>query len=509
MYKNNSFDEELMLLDHDISIPKTQKAFDANILREAVSVAVKKLSKNINNTSSRGLQLIRPNRLEELVEEYTKRSHKNFDGEVSMKIYEEIVDLYIATGIPVYSTGYMGRQFSGVVPIAGLTDLLTSMMSQPSSFYESAQLPSIVEKVISNEFGNLLEWKKNTYDVVTTSGGSLANITALLTARNCKIPNFYYLNNSSKGVPAVAMSSDVHYSVKRAVGILGIGEDQIVSLPVNKKGQICMIQAEQKLEEAEASGLSVFCLVASAGTTPVGAIDPLNDLAELCKKKNYWLHVDGAHAGSFLVSEKLRGKLQGIELADSFTLDAHKTMFLPASCTLLFYKNKEAAQQTFYKKASYIFESDSNNLDGGEKSFECTKRPMIMNLWIPWVLYGREFFAQKLEELCATTKQAYYKLKLEKDFYPLHKPEANILCFRYSPENINDLKVKDVQLTIRDIIKEDGKFFISKVEIEGETALRVVFMNHEVTMVHFNELLTEIKRIGESLVPNKKTTLNE
>ncbi len=504
MYKNNSIDSELTFLDLDISLRKTQKAFDATILREAVSVAVEKLSKNISNTSLRGLQLVQPSRLEELVEKYTERTHKDAKEDISLKIFEEIIDLYVATGIPVYSKGYMGRQFSGVVPIAGLTDLLTSMMSQPSSFYESAQLPSIVEKVIANEFGGLIGWKKDTYDVVTTSGGSLANITALLTARNCKVPNFYNLHSSSEGIPAVAMSSDVHYSVKRAVGILGIGEDQIVSLPVNTKGQICMSQAERKLAEAETKGLSVFCLVASAGTTPVGAIDPLNDLAELCKRKNYWLHVDGAHAGSFLVSDKLRGKLQGIELADSFTLDAHKTMFLPASCTLLFYKNKEAVQQTFYKKASYIFERDSNNLDGGEKSFECTKRPMIMNLWIPWVLYGREFFAQKLEELCTTTKQAYYKLKLEKDFYPLHKPEANILCFRYSLENSNVIKVKDLQLAIRDIIKEDGKFFISKVEIEGETALRVVFMNHEITMTHFNELLTEIKRIGEDLVSNNK-----
>ncbi|MEM6685067.1 MAG: aminotransferase class V-fold PLP-dependent enzyme, partial [Bacteroidota bacterium] len=393
----------------------------------------------------------------------------------------------------------------GVIPITGLTDLLTSMMSQPSSFYESAQLPSMVEKVIANEFGDLLGWKKGTYDMVTTSGGSLANITAVLTARNAKVPDFTNFKRTSDTIPAIAVSEDVHYSIKRAVGILGIGAKQIISLPINNAGQICMEQAEQTLQEAENNGYNIFCLVATAGTTVLGAIDPLEELAKLCQRKDYWFHVDGAHGGSFLVSDQLRNRLRGIELADSFALDAHKTMFLPAACTLLFYKDIASPKKTFYKEASYIFENESNNFDGGEKSFECTKRPMIMNLWIPWTLYGKEVFAQKLETLCNIATQAYNELKAASDFECVHRPQTNILCFRYAPEHLQLPEDFDLQIAIRNKIKEEGKFFISKVEVQGKTALRVVFMNHEITMEHFRSLLAEIRKITQKIQSNYNT----
>jgi L-2,4-diaminobutyrate decarboxylase len=342
-----------------------QVAFDPTILRTATKVAVEKLKKNVSNDAARGLKLSSPDTLMAFVERYSQLNSdpSNFD----IERFKDIIDLYIATGIPVYSPGYMGRQFSGVMPISGLTDLLTSMASQPSSFYESAQLPSIAEKAIAKEFGRFLGWKDDTYDMITTSGGSLANITAILTARNCKVPDFSKRFGSSAAIPAIAVSAEVHYSVKRATGILGIGEDQIISLPVNAQGEICMQQAESTLNEAEEKGFDIFCLVATAGTTALGAIDPLEELAALCKKKDYWFHVDGAHGGSLLVSEKLKPRLSGIEKVDSFALDAHKTLFLPASCTLLFYRNKEHATKTFYKEASYIFEPESSRYDGGEK----------------------------------------------------------------------------------------------------------------------------------------------
>lgn len=493
---------KLKLIDETVYPTDFQDAFDFNIFKKVTPLAIKKLSKNISNGDSRGLQLSSPNKLMELVVDYSKRNRQS-SNTLDLECLEEIIDLYIATGIPVYSTGYMGRQFSGVIPLAGLTDLLTSMMSQPSSFYESAQLPSMLEKAIAKEFGEFIGWKTGTFDMLTTSGGSLANITAILTARNCKIPDFSNSINSSKSIPAIAVSSDVHYSVKRAAGILGIGDEQIIYLPTNSKGQICMLQAEKTLKNAENDGFHIFCLVATAGTTAIGAIDPLEDLAALCQRKKYWFHVDGSHGGSFLISEKLKERLKGIQYVDSFALDAHKTMFLPAACTLLFYKNKESPKQTFHKEASYIFENESNDFDGGEKSFECTKRPMIMNLWVPWVVYGKKVFAQKLEGLCDMTLQAYYKLESSIHFEPLHIPQANILCFRYISKNNNVPKGVDFQIIIRDKIKEGGKFFISKVELEGNTALRVVFMNHEINIGHFESLLDEINTIGQNLTLNK------
>lgn len=479
--------------------------FDPRLFRENAEIAVSKLERYLSDFSVRGLALTDPAVLLQVVKDLMDEDREgipSFDKEK----FEAIIDLYIKTGIQVHSPGYMGRQFSGVIPLAGVFDFINSVVNQPSSFYEAGQLPNVVERVMADEFNKFIGWEKESFAMVTTSGGSLANLTAILAARNDKFPQFwsegaFALEGQAR--PAIAVSEDVHYSICRAAGILGIGEEQIVRLPVNRKKQICIDKVRPTLNAATERGLKVFCMVASVGTTSVGAFDPVDALAEITKEKNIWLHIDGAHGGSLLVSDTMRHKLKGIEKADSFILDAHKMMFVPAMCTLLFYKNKEKSYGAFRQEASYVFEKKPDiytEFDSAEKNFECTKRPLIMNLWVLWAIYGKELFASKIEYLCHLTEQAYKILKDEPDFEALHQPEANILCFRYLPSNLRDWMPTDFQVAIRNRVREEGRFFISKVDIDGTGALRVVFMNHQTDIGHFLMLLDEIRKTGQELL---------
>lgn len=480
-------------------------AFDPRLFRRNAETAVAKLEHHLADSSIRGLDLTDPELLLQAAKGLMTSEHQSIAPFDQDKL-AAIIDLYVRTGIQVHSPGYMGRQFSGVVPLAGVIDFVSSVVNQPSSFYEAGQLPSVVERLMADELNQFIGWEPGRFGMVTTSGGSLANLTALLAARNDKFPRFW-----SEGAgaldgeprPAVAVGDDVHYSVSRAVGIMGIGGDQVVRLPLNRERQICMQQARPAIEAAEQRGLRVFCLVASAGTTSVGAFDPLDELADLAREKDIWLHVDGAHGASLLVSDKLRHKLKGIEHVDSVTWDAHKMMFVPAMCTLLFYKNKEKSYGAFQQKASYVFEETRSiytELDSAETNFECTKRPMIMSLWTLWAMYGRALFAQKIEYLCDVTEAAYRILRREPDFETLHRPEANILCFRYRPAHVGEEAVHDFQVAIRDRIKLQGNFFISKVDVDGVSALRVVVMNHETTTDHIHMLLDEIRTTGAALL---------
>lgn len=481
--------------------------FDPQLFRKSAEIVISKLEKYLADSSSsiRGLDLTNPYSLLQAAKDLMSEEHESIAPFDQQKL-EAIIDLYIKTGIQVYSPGYMGRQFSGVIPLAGVVDLLSSIVNQPSSFYEAGQLPNVAERIMADELNQFIGWERDRFAMVTTSGGTLGNLTALLVARNDKFPQVW-----SEGIsalegncrPAIAVSEDAHYGICRAAGILGIGEQQIVRLPVNRKKQICIEQVLPTLEAAQKRGLKVFCIVGSAGTTSVGAFDPIDELAAIAKQKNIWLHVDGAHGASLLVSDELRHKLKGIEKADSFVWDAHKMMFLPGVCTLLFYKNKEKSYKAFRQKASYVFEKEPDiytEFDAAEQNFECTKRPLIMNLWILWALYGKAPFATKIEYLCSLTKQAYQILKDESDFETLHQPEANILCFRYLPSNLCQKPFPDFQVAIRNRLREEGKFFISKVDIDGEAALRVVFMNHEIDMDHFHMLLSEIRKTGQELL---------
>jgi L-2,4-diaminobutyrate decarboxylase len=485
----------------------TEDPFDPEHFKTTADFVNILLKNHLSNTKTRGLKLTDPAILLGKAKNLMV-TDSNFVAKLDPKKLEAILELYMSTGIPVQSTGYMGRQFSSPIPLSGITDYVSSIINQPSSFYEAAQLPNVVEQIVADKFYNLIGWDNHDPTMVTTSGGSLANMTAILAARNNAFPEIWkkgFTAIDKNVLPAIAVSEDVHYSILRAVGILGIGEDQVVKLPTNEKKQICIKQVEKVLDEAEAKGLKVFCLVASVGSTSIGAIDPINELGDITQKRNIWLHVDGAHGGGFILSNKLKHKLNGIHKADSFIIDAHKMLFVPGTCTLLFYKEKQKAKGAFQQKASYVFEKNEDvytKYDSAEKNFECTKRPMIMNLWVPWAMYGKSVYSNKLEYLYELTQKAYHTILLQDDFVVHHQPEANIFCFSYVPRNLPTIQNYDFQLAIRNVIKEEGKFFISKVEIDGDTVLRVVFMNQNIKMEHFVQLLDEIRNIGQKLIKN-------
>jgi L-2,4-diaminobutyrate decarboxylase len=502
---NNSDNLNTTKENHALTEPHDADVFDPQLFRENALFVLSKLEKYLADSSMKGLELTDPRVLLKQAKALMtdKQSCK---GSLEANKLEKIIDLYIKTGIQVHSPSYMGRQFSGVIPLAGIIDFVSSIINQPSSFYEAGQLPNVADHLMADELNQFIGWDPEKFAMITTSGGSLANLTAILAARNNKFPTFWNEGVgglAGQGRPAIAVSDDVHYSISRAAGILGIGEQQIIRLPMNEKRQICIDQVRPTLNIAEKEGLIIFCLVASAGTTSIGAFDPIDELAEITQEKSIWLHVDGAHGGSLLVSDKLRHKLTGIHKADSFSWDAHKMLFVPAMCTLLFYKDKAKSYGAFDQRASYVFEKKADiytEFDSAEQNFECTKRPLIMNLWVVWTLYGKSLFANKIDYLCQLTASAYQLLKQESEFQTIHYPEVNILCFRYVPANLSKKISTNFQAEIRNRIREEGKFFISKVDIDGVAALRVVMMNHQTDIDHFRLLLIEIKRVGQFLL---------
>lgn len=493
-------DQDILYSDLIQSDFNIESLFDADTFGRYASLAVERLARHTADTSLRGLALSDPALVLASAAKLTRDGNPD-DVEGHMRKLGQIIDLYARTGIQVYSPGYMGRQFSGPLAVSAVVDLVNAVLTQPASFYEAAQLPNVAERIMGEELNRFLGFPADSFAMVTTSGGSLANLTAMLAARNRRYPDSWrdgLVGNATR--PAIAVGEDVHYSVTRAAGILGIGDGQVVRLPLDAERRIDAARVPDALDAAAARGLDVFCLIASAGSTSTGAIDPLDALADIAAERGLWLHVDGAHGASLLVSDRLRPRLRGIERADSLAWDAHKTMFVPAVCTLLFYRDKASATGAFQQEASYVFEKHDDMytaFDAADKNFECTKRPMIMALWVPWALYGRAPFAEKLEQLCAMTDDARTILAQSPDFLPLHRPHSNILCFRYVPKgSLDDSELGDLQREIRTRVRARGRFFISKVDLDGQAALRVVFMNHRITTDHVHQLLDEIREVA-------------
>ncbi|SED16825.1 L-2,4-diaminobutyrate decarboxylase [Tenacibaculum sp. MAR_2009_124] len=481
-----------------------KKVFDTLLFEEQSELILTKIENYLTQSKSelRGVNVQNPQDLmTEVLGVMNSQNDKNLNEKLS-----NIVDLYLKTGVQANSPGYMGRQFSSVFPIAGVFDFISSMLSQPSSFYEAAQLPSVVRTFMAKELNKFIKYPANEFDMVTTTGGSLANLTALLSARNYYFPEFWkkgILSIKEGEVPAIAVSEEAHYSIIRTVEMLGLSRHNIILLPINDKRQVDVSKVGETLSAAKENGFKVFCIVANAATTAVGAFDPIDKLAEVAEERDCWLHVDGAHGASFLLSQQQKEKLKGINRADSITWDAHKMMFIPGTCSMLFYKDKRKSKLAFRQTASYVFEEEEDEYtkyDGAKKNIECTKRPMIMNLWGVWAFHGVSVFEEKIDYLYNLTQRAYQELNKEDDFEVLHQPEANMLCFRYIPSEENAIQITDFQLKIRDQLKAHGNFFISKVSLDGKIALRVVFMNHNTELNHFKTLLQEIKVIGKTII---------
>lgn len=475
--------------------------FDLGDFGRAVALSRDRLTEHLERDSVEGVRQEHPGELLREARALMSEGETAFD----QRRFADILDLYLRTGIKVNSRGYMARQFSSVPPVSAVFDMVTALAPQPASFYEAGPLPNVADKLIAEEFGERLGWAPDSFEMVSTSGASLANLTAVLAARNHHFARAWKggVRPDSRGRPAVAIGADSHFSVSRIAGILGLGEDQVVRLPLNARRQIAVEHAGPTLDEAARGGLNVFCIVAAAGSTSTGANDPLQALAALARERGAWFHVDAAHNGAFLVSDHLRQRVRGLELADSFCLDAHKTLFTPAACTLLFYRERGLAAAAFPQKASYVFDPEEDEIsrfESGVKNFECTKRPSILNLWLIWALYGRRFFEAKLDYLVDLTRTAHDHIRDLPDFTVSHEPESNILCFVHHPQGSAGLDIDRLQLELRNRVRDANRYFISKVDLDGATNLRIVMMNHRIGEADIVGLVEEIRRHGRDIV---------
>lgn len=472
-------------------------AFTADSFASAARIAADRLTELLEGDDIQGVSLENPLVLHDLVRRLTDGPHAaDFDEDR----FSAILDLYLRTTIKVHSRGYMARQFSSVIPAAAVFDMVTAMAPQPASYYEAGQLANVADRIIAEEFGRLIGWTPGSFAMVSTSGASLANMTAVLVARNHLLGGSWEDGidpaGRGRGRPAIAVGEDAHFSASRVAGILGIGQKQIVRLPLNGRRQIDPDGAIAALDAAAAAGLDVFSIIGAAGSTSVGAIDPLQRLAEIAHARDAWLHVDAAHSGAFLVSDRLRRRVAGLAEADSFCLDAHKTLFVPGLCSLLFYRDGRLADTAFPHKASYLFDPEEDEISqfqSGTKNFECTKRPAILNLWLAWALYGRRLFEQKLDYLVDLTQQAHELIAAQPDFAVVNHPQSNILCFIHRPAWASADRLGRLQLQLRDRIRAEGRYFLSKVDLDGGTVLRMVLMNQRISLADIADLIEAIR----------------
>lgn len=397
----------------------------------------------------------------------------------------------VASSTRLHAPRFVGHQVATPLPPAALCDFVASFMNNGMAVYEMGPAATAMERSVLRFFTRTAGLPEATSSGVLTSGGSLGNLTALLAARQAQAKRigFDAWRRGLKGGPqlVVFVAETAHYSVARAARILGLGDDGVVSIDVDDALRMKPDALERAIAEQRKKKREPICVVASAGSTAVGAVDPLPAIADICAREGLWFHVDGAHGASLLLSEQHRAKLQGIERADSIVWDAHKLMMMPALVTAVLFRDANAGAGAFAQEAGYLFDDDDENAadDVGRRTVECTKRMMSLKLYACLRAYGTRFFGAHVDHCCALASSLANKVRA-RGGEVLAAPSMNIVCFR--PRTTDGGKVA----ALRKRILDDGRFYVVQLHWRGSLWLRCTLSHPATTDADVDALLDEV-----------------
>jgi len=326
---------------------------------------------------------------------------------------------------------------------------------------------------------------------VFTSGGMVSNLTALTAARQYALPNSR--KTGIREAVAIYISRDAHSSIDRAVEILGFGTGAIRDIPLNNERQMDVSILAERVEQDIAAGIVPVAIVASAGTTLAGAVDPIDRIAEVAKAHHIWLHIDGAYGlpAAGVVPETFAG----MEHADSITVDAHKWLFLPKPCGMLLVKDRATLKSAFTHRATYIPEDDTF-VNPVEWTLEYSRPLRALKVWLALRTYGagafRSAIYNNLEQakLCVEKIQASDKLEL------IMQPQLSVVLFRYRAQN---MAIDTLNKQLVNDIQKDGRVYIAGADVDGVSCIRACFVNYRTQADDIQMLIDVVEELGAIL----------
>lgn len=413
---------------------------------------------------------------------------------------ESIIDTFkhvLNRSIRLHSPRYIGHQVATVAPVTSIAGMMADVLNNGVGVYEMGMAANAIEKVLIDYMNQQIGYPAQAGGIFT-SGGTLANLTALLTARKVKAPTNVWTEGSSERL-ALMVSEASHYCIDRAARIMGLGDRGIIKIPTDDQYRMRTDLLPEYLDKAKKDGLTVFAIIGCSCTTSTGSFDDLQTIASFAQKENLWFHIDGAHGGGIAMSEKYKHYVNGIDKSDSITIDYHKMMMTPSLVTSVLYRNALDSYKTFAQKAEYLWESSDSTewYNSGKRTFECTKNMMCLQVYSILKTHGKKTFTQNNEHLFDSARLLAKLIKQRDDFELLIEPQANIVNFRYIPtshKNLNEFTDK-----IRAQLIREGLFYIVSVMIDGQKYLRCSVMNPLTKEAHFVDLLDNLERIGKDI----------
>ncbi len=391
---------------------------------------------------------------------------------------------------------YLGHQVSAPLPATIWCEALISALNNSTAVREMSPSVNAIEHKLVRWFADLAGLGPDAGGALT-SGGTEATFTALLAARAAAMPDAWQLGVGANP-PVVVYGEQAHYAVTRAIGELGLGLAAGIPIPT-RDYRMDTETLRVTLDHLAAAHRGIMAVVATAGSTPVGAFDDLETIGTLCEARGLWLHVDGAHGASALLSARHRHRLAGIHRARSIAWDPHKGMLLPLSAGMVLTRHERELDDAFAQRAPYLFHGVGTERvwDQGVRSFQCSRRADALKLWVALERHGGDGIGLLYDRLCDTAMLLHDAVAAHPAFETIHRPESNILCFRYVGDGTREGDALDrFTFDLRQRYNRSGRGWITTTVLDGRRVLRVTVMNPRTGPEHLEALLDGLAAVA-------------
>ena len=389
--------------------------------------------------------------------------------EAAMEILEREV---VRPGAHPASGGHLAYIPGGGIYHAALADYLAAVHNKYPAIFFNGPGPVRMENLLLRWVADLVGYPAEAGGNLA-SGGSLASLTAIATARDA-----HGLKAADYPPAVVYLTNQAHHCLEKALHIAGLGEAQVRTIPIDERFRMRPDALEEAIAADRAHGLKPWLIIAAAGTTDTGAVDPLDAIAEIAGRERCWFHVDAAYGGFFLLTEHGRSLLRGIERSDSVVLDPHKSLFLPWGSGIVMVRDARRLAATHSFSGHYMQDAlrDPGEVSPADVSPEMTKPFRALRMWLPLVLLGTEPFRAALDEKLLLARYFHEEIQAL-GFEAGPPPDLSIVTFRWAPPGLGLERINQINQRIIDGVRRDGRIYLSSTLLDGRFTLRMAALS--------------------------------
>ncbi|KAK6181016.1 hypothetical protein SNE40_008963 [Patella caerulea] len=481
-----------------------RQTVDEQFLRDIFEIMVKDALKDGSDPHSKVIEWKHPHELEKILDLHIPENSTSKPA--LLDICRQVVQYSVKTGHP----HFFNQLWAGVDSYGLAGAWLTDALNSSQYTYEVAPVFTLMEKTVLSKMLSLIGFPDG--DAIFCPGGSVSNMYGINLARFNSFPEVK--TKGMQGLPnlCVLTSDKGHYSMKKGAAMLGLGIDNIIPVETDEIGRMKPEQLESTILDVKAQGRVPIMVNATAGTTVLGAYDPLNAIADICQKHGIWMHVDAAWGGGVLLSKKYRHLIAGIERVDSVTWNPHKMMGSPLQAAAFLTRHKTLLAECHSAHAKYLFQQDKFydvTYDTGDKSIQCGRKIDVLKVWMMWKAKGDEQYEKDINNIFHCAEYLTNRLRNTEGFrLVLDKPQCTNVGFWYIPPSMRGQtedkawwdKLSKVAPTIKQRMTEQGTMLIG-YQPEGNRVnfFRMIVSNLDVTTAEMDFVVYEIDRLGNDL----------